>query len=144
MTAKTSPFAKIDEDLKIVSEQNISFDKPINTLDFINGEFVASSKFDVAFMDENFNIKSAFELDPYFSATIDPIIGIIPYMQDKFLTTGSNKSFLRFAKNENADEVLQYADFIKGADKFEGQGKDFRSLGDSYNSAWRNFTMSLV
>ncbi|ARE81100.1 disulfide bond formation protein DsbI [Campylobacter helveticus] len=119
-----APFAKIDENLKITSEQNISFDKPINTLDFIGGEFVASSKFDVAFMDEEFNVKSAFELDPYFSATIDPIIGIIPYMQDKFLLMGSNKSFLRFAKNENADEALQYADFVKGADKFEGQGKD--------------------
>ncbi|TNB57728.1 disulfide bond formation protein DsbI [Campylobacter helveticus] len=119
-----APFAKIDENLKITSEQNISFDKPINTLDFIGDEFVASSKFDVAFMDEEFNVKSAFELDPYFSATIDPIIGIIPYMQDKFLLMGSNKSFLRFAKNENADEALQYADFVKGADKFEGQGKD--------------------
>ncbi len=39
---------------------------------------------------------------------------------------GSNKSFLRFAKNPNADETLQYADFIKGNDKFEGQGE---SLG---------------
>ena len=122
--SQNAPFAKIDENLQITSKQNISFDKPINTLDFIGGEFVASSKFDVAFMDENFNIKSAFELDPYFSATIDPIIGIIPYMQDKFLLMGSNKSFLRFGKNENANEVLQYADFIKGADKFEGQGKD--------------------
>ena len=97
--SQNAPFAKIDENLQITSKQNISFDKPINTLDFIGGEFVASSKFDVAFMDENFNIKSAFELDPYFSATIDPIIGIIPYMQDKFLLMGSNKSFLRFGKN---------------------------------------------
>ncbi len=36
----------------------------------------------------------------------------------------NSRTFLRFAKNPNADEALQYADFIKGNDKFEGQGKD--------------------
>lgn len=119
-----SPFAEIDDELKIIDEQTINFDKAINTLDYINDEFVASSKWDVAFLDNNFSVKEGFELDPYFSATIDPIIGIIPYKENKFLLMGSNKSFLRFAKNPNADEALQYADFIKGNDKFEGQGKD--------------------
>lgn len=119
-----SPFAEIDDELKIINEQTINFDKAINTLDYINDEFVASSKWDVAFLDNNFSTKEGFELDPYFSATIDPIIGIIPYKENKFLLMGSNKSFLRFAKNPNADEALQYADFIKGNDKFEGQGKD--------------------
>ncbi|EAJ9448628.1 disulfide bond formation protein B [Campylobacter coli] len=119
-----SPFAEIDDELKIINEQTINFDKAINTLDYINDEFVASSKWDVAFLDNNFSVKEGFELDPYFSATIDPIIGIIPYKENKFLLMGSNKSFLRFAKNPNADETLQYADFIKGNDKFEGQGKD--------------------
>lgn len=117
-----SPFEKISSELKITSEQIIAYDKPINSLDYINGEFVASSKFDVAFLNDDFSVKDAFELDPYFSATIDPIIGIIPYMQNKFILMGSNKSFLRFDKNPKADEALQYADFIKGADKFEGQG----------------------
>ncbi|ECO7370568.1 disulfide bond formation protein B [Campylobacter coli] len=119
-----SPFAEIDDELKIIDEQTINFDKAINTLDYINDEFIASSKWDVAFLDNNFSTKEGFELDPYFSATIDPIIGIIPYKENKFLLMGSNKSFLRFAKNPNADEALQYADFIKGNDKFEGQGKD--------------------
>ncbi|EAH6860956.1 disulfide bond formation protein B [Campylobacter coli] len=119
-----SPFGEIDDELKIIDEQTINFDKAINTLDYINDEFVASSKWDVAFLDNNFSTKEGFELDPYFSATIDPIIGIIPYKENKFLLMGSNKSFLRFAKNPNADEALQYADFIKGNDKFEGQGKD--------------------
>ncbi|ECP6256873.1 disulfide bond formation protein B [Campylobacter coli] len=119
-----SPFVEIDDELKIIDEQTINFDKAINTLDYINDEFVASSKWDVAFLDNNFNTKEGFELDPYFSATIDPIIGIIPYKENKFLLMGSNKSFLRFAKNPNADEALQYADFVKGNDRFEGQGKD--------------------
>ncbi len=119
-----SPFAEIDDELKIIDEQTINFDKAINTLDYINDEFIASSKWDVAFLDNNFNTKEGFELDPYFSATIDPIIGIIPYKENKFLLMGSNKSFLRFAKNPNADEALQYADFVKGNDRFEGQGKD--------------------
>ncbi|EAK8022682.1 disulfide bond formation protein B [Campylobacter coli] len=119
-----SPFAEIDDELKIINEQTINFDKAINTLDYINDEFVASSKWDVAFLDNNFSTKEGFELDPYFSATIDPIIGIIPYKENKFLLMGSNKSFLRFAKNPNADEALQYADFVKGNDQFEGQGKD--------------------
>lgn len=120
-----SPFAEIDDELKIIDEQTINFDKAINTLDYINDEFVVSSKWDVAFLDNNFSTKEGFELDPYFSATIDPIIGIIPYKENKFLLMGSNKSFLRFAKNPNADEALQYADFVKGNDQFEGQGKDF-------------------
>ncbi|HEB9326729.1 TPA: disulfide bond formation protein B [Campylobacter coli] len=119
-----SPFVEIDDELKIIDEQTINFDKAINTLDYINDEFVASSKWDVAFLDNNFSTKEGFELDPYFSATIDPIIGIIPYKENKFLLMGSNKSFLRFAKNPNADEALQYADFVKGNDRFEGQGKD--------------------
>ncbi|TBR82044.1 disulfide bond formation protein B [Campylobacter novaezeelandiae] len=118
-----SPFSKIDSELKIAKEETIAFDKPINTLDYINNEFVASSKWDVAFLDDSFKIKESFELDPYFSATIDPIIGIIPYMNDKFILMGSNKSFLRFKKNPNADDALQYADFIKGANNFEGQGE---------------------
>ncbi|HEB7569227.1 disulfide bond formation protein B [Campylobacter coli] len=119
-----SPFAEIDDELKIIDEQTINFDKAINTLDYINDEFVVSSKWNVAFLDNNFSTKEGFELDPYFSATIDPIIGIIPYKENKFLLMGSNKSFLRFAKNPNADEALQYADFVKGNDQFEGQGKD--------------------
>lgn len=119
-----APFEKIHQELKITKEHIIAYEKPINSLDYINGEFVASSKFDVAFLDNNFGLKEGFELDPYFSATIDPIIGIIPYMQDKFILMGSNKTFLRFAKNPKADETLQYADFIKGADKFEGQGEN--------------------
>ncbi|HEC2665557.1 TPA: disulfide bond formation protein B, partial [Campylobacter coli] len=86
-----SPFAEIDDEFKIINEQTINFDKAINTLDYINDEFVASSKWDVAFLDNNFSVKEGFELDPYFSATIDPIIGIIPYKENKFLLMGSNK-----------------------------------------------------
>ncbi|WP_291950183.1 disulfide bond formation protein B [Campylobacter sp.] len=119
-----SPFINIDENLKIVNEVKIDLKKPLNTLDYINGEYVASSKYDVYFLDDNFKIKEDFILDPYFSATINPIIGIIPYLNDKYILMGSNKTFLRFNKNTNADDALQYADFIKGADKFEGQGKD--------------------
>ena len=113
----------VDENLSIASKNDISFAKPINSLDFINGEFVASSKWEVFFMDENFKVASDFEIDPYFSATVDPIIGVIPFMGDKYMLMGSNKTLLRFAKNPNADEALQYADFVRGNDKFEGQGK---------------------
>lgn len=113
----------IDENLKIISKNDIDFFAPINTLDFIDGEFVASSKFNVYFMDENFKIKSEFEIDPYFSATIDPIIGVTKPDEKLYVLMGSNKTFLKFAKNDKADEVLQFADFIKGNDKFEGQGE---------------------
>ncbi|MGG7072776.1 disulfide bond formation protein B [Campylobacter sp. 9BO] len=113
----------IDANLSIVSKQDINIAKPLNSLNFINGEYVASSKWEVFFMDENLSQTSDFEIDPYFSATIDPIVGIMPFMQDKFILMGSNKTYLRFAKNANADEALQYADFVRGNDKFEGQGK---------------------
>ncbi|EAU01029.1 disulfide bond formation protein B [Campylobacter curvus] len=112
-----------DKSLTIVSKNEIGIDKPLNSLALINGEFVASSKWQVFFTDENFKVKDELEIDPYFSATIDPIVGVIPFMNDKFILMGSNKTLLRFAKNPNADETLQYADFVKGADKFEGQGK---------------------
>lgn len=119
-----SPFAKIDKSLQIENEITIDFKYPINTLDFIGNEYIVSSKYDVAFLDNDFKVKEEFKLDPYFSATINPIIGIIPYMEDKFILMGSNKTFLRFKKNPNANDALQYADFISGADKFEGQGQE--------------------
>lgn len=118
-----SPFVNVSGELKIVDKKDIdSISKPINSLALINDELVASSKFDVFFMDSDFGVKSEFELDPFFSATIDPIVGVIPY-NGKYLLMGSNKSYLRFNKNEQADEALQFADFIRGNDKFEGQGE---------------------
>ncbi|PSM52753.1 DsbB-related disulfide oxidoreductase [Campylobacter blaseri] len=114
----------IDNFLEITNKEILNFDKPINSIDYIRGEFVISSKWEVFFADSNFKTTRYFQLDPYFSATIDPIIGIVPFMDDKYMLMGSNKTFLRFAKNDNADETLQYADFIKGNDKFEGQGKN--------------------
>ncbi|EAK9946693.1 disulfide bond formation protein B [Campylobacter lari] len=119
-----APFANIDDNLKITGEMKIDLPKAINTLDYINGEYVASSKWEVFFLDDNFSTKADFLLDPYFSATINPIVGIIPYLDNKYILMGSNKSFLRFAQNPNADETLQYADFMRGANNFEGQGKD--------------------
>lgn len=44
----------IDEDLKISSRQDINLSKPINSLEFANSEFIASSKWNVYFMDTNF------------------------------------------------------------------------------------------
>ncbi|TQR32494.1 disulfide bond formation protein B [Campylobacter sp. MIT 99-7217] len=120
--SNNSPLA-ITQEVKIIDQKTIEIDKPLNTLNFINGEFVTSSKWNVYFMDQDFQLKDEFEIDPYFSATIDPIVGIVPFMQDKYILIGSNKTLLRFGKNPNADEALQYADFIKGADKFEGQGQ---------------------
>lgn len=121
--ANDAPLA-ITQSVSVVSSQEIVLDKPLNTLNFIHGEWVASSKHEVFFMDEGFKLKSEFELDPYFSATIDPIVGVIGYLKDKYLLIGSNKTLLRFGKNDNANEALQYADFVRGADKFEGQGEN--------------------
>lgn len=118
-----SPFSKIDKTLKITNEQKIDIPAVLNTLSFINGEYVVSSKYDVYFLDSKFKTLDSFEIDPYFSATINPIVGIIPYLNNKYMLMGSNKTFLRFAKNPNANEHLQYADFIKGANHFEGQGE---------------------
>lgn len=112
----------VDEILKVSNKQELNFEKPINSLSIINAEFVASSKYDVYFMNDNFEIINNFEIYPHFSVSITPIIGVVPFKENKFLLMGSNKSYLRFAKNDNADEVLQYADFVKGNDKFEGQG----------------------
>lgn len=114
----------VDESLKISSSMDINLSKPINSLEFANGEFIASSKWDVYFMDENFNVSRELELDPYYSATIDPIISVNALSENKFILMGSNKSFLKFAKNDKADEVAGYANFLKGADKFEANKED--------------------
>lgn len=117
-----SPFKNIDKQLKITDSSAIGIDKPLNSLNYINGEWVASSKFNIYFLDNDFKQSDYLQIDPYFSATIDPIIGVIPYLEDKFMLMGSNKTLLRFGKNPNANEALQYADFIEGASRFEGQG----------------------
>ncbi|RAX58664.1 disulfide bond formation protein B [Helicobacter monodelphidis] len=117
-----SPFKTIDRSLVLTQTQKIEYPYPINSMRYINGEWVVSSKWIVSFLDNSFAIKGEFEIDPYFSATIDPIIGVIPYMEDKYLLMGSNKTFLRFKKNDEADDALQFAHFVRGYDRFEGQG----------------------
>lgn len=119
-----SPFENIDKNLKVMDTQILPFDQPLNTLNKVDNTLIVSSKFSVYFLDKDFKIEDSFELDPNFSATLTPIVGIVPFMQDKYLLMGSNKTFLRFARNANADSKLQYADFIKGADRFEGRGED--------------------
>lgn len=89
---------------------------------YSNNEYVASSKYDVYFMNQAFKVQDHFRIDPYFFATIDPIVGITPYMEDKFVLMGSNKSFLRFMKNPNANPYVEYADFVEGANHFQAQG----------------------
>ncbi len=42
-------------------------------------------------------------IKPLFSATMDPIIGIIPYKSDKYLLIRTNKN--RFTKNPQANET---------------------------------------
>lgn len=118
-----SPFAHIDRVLHIQSMQELPITQPLNSLAYINGEFVGSSKFEVMFMDSAYRITDSFEIDPFFSATIDPIIGVIPYLNGKYILMGSNKTYLRFGKNDKADEALQFADFVRGGDRFEGQGE---------------------
>lgn len=118
-----SPFKEINSEFKIMDRKELEIKQPLNSLALINDQFVASSKYEVFFMDKDFGIQSDFEIDPYFSATIDPIIGVIPYNGDKYILMGSNKSYLRFGKNPEANEALQFADFIRGNDKFEGQGE---------------------
>ncbi|WP_027326988.1 disulfide bond formation protein B [Helicobacter pametensis] len=118
-----SPFERIDYALKIKDEKVIKIDAPLNTLSEIYGEYIVSSKHHVYFLSLDSQSRDLFELDPYFSSTINPIIGIIPYMSHKYLLMGSNKTYLRFQKNAQANERLQYADFIKGANAFEGQGE---------------------
>lgn len=120
---KNSPFKDTNQTLKIIDEKKLNISQPINTLNFVDNLYIASSKYNVYYLNQNFKTVDEFELDPYFSATIDPIVGIISYAKDKFVLMGSNKTFLKFNKNPKADEVLQYADFIKGANHFEGQGK---------------------
>ncbi|WP_104696841.1 MULTISPECIES: disulfide bond formation protein B [unclassified Helicobacter] len=142
--ANQSPFEKIDRSLKIVDTQVLPFNQPLNTLNSIDNTLIASSKFDVYFLDKDFKVEDSFELDPNFSATINPIVGIVPFMQDKYLLMGSNKTLLRFARNPNADAQLQYADFIKGADRFEGRGENLgRNRLDTVRSKFHH-TLSVA
>lgn len=130
--SNSSPFASIDKALKIIGENKIEISVPLNSLNEIYGEYVASSKNDVFFLDQDLAITDFFRIDPYYSATIDPIVGVVPFLDKHYLLMGSNKTYLRFRKNDKADANLQYAEFLKGADRFEGQGDKGLGRGRFY------------
>ena len=46
-------------------------------------------------------IVDQFEMDPLYSATIDPTVGIIPWNNGKYILMGSNKSFMKFEKERD-------------------------------------------
>lgn len=127
-----SPFVSISRDLKITQEKQIPLSLPLNTLSQIDGEYIVSSKNDVFFLDKEFKTLSSFQIDPYYSATIDPIVGVIPLSNHRYMLMGSNKTYLRFRKNDKADANVQYAEFLSGADKFEGQGDKGLGRGRFY------------
>lgn len=114
-------------DLKIVSEDKINISLPLNTLSLINGEYVVSSKNNVFFLNKDLKIVDEFEMDPLYSATIDPTIGIIPWKDGKYILMGSNKTFMKFQKSvtDNPDKQLigRYSDFVKGEDHFLASGR---------------------
>lgn len=119
--ADKAPLA-VDAKLSAVSSVKLPVEKPLNTLALINGEYVVSSKFDVFYLDSEFKTVNSMEIDPLFSATIDPIVGVMPWKQDKFVLMGSNKTLLRFEKSysENPKDQLigRYSDFIRGEEQF--------------------------
>ena len=99
----------------------------MNSLTFINGEYVISSKNNVFFLTPDLKLVDEFEMDPLYSATIDPTVGLIPWKDGKYLLMGSNKSFLKFEKNVTDDPDKQligrYSDFVKGEDHFLALGR---------------------
>lgn len=140
-----SPFASISSELKIIQTKQIPLSQPLNTLSKIDGEYVVSSKNEVYFLDNDFHMLSSFKIDPYFSATINPIVGVIALPDHRYMLMGSNKTYLRFQKNSNADKNLQYADFIQGADQFEGQGHEGLGRGRFFTiRAKLNHALSLA
>ena len=124
--AKNGPL-ETDGALKIASEQKINILQPLNTLSQINGEYVVSSRNNVWFLNSDLKVVDQFEMDPLFSATIDPIVGIIPWNNGKYILMGSNKSFLRFEKNATKEPDKQligrYSDFVKGGENFLALGR---------------------
>lgn len=120
---KNAPL-NIDKSLKIISKKNIPYAKPINSLSFINNEYVATSKWDIVFMDKDYKSVKSLEIDPYYSATIDPLVGVSLAYDDVYVAMGSNKTFLKFRKNDHADDRLEFANFIKGYDSFEASGSN--------------------
>lgn len=118
---------KTDGELKVVSEQKIGIPLPLNSLTYINGEYVVSSKNNVYFLNPELKIVDQFEMDPLYSATIDPTVGIIPWNNGKYILMGSNKSFMKFEKSLTNDPdkqlVGRYSDFVKGEDHFFSFGR---------------------
>ncbi len=118
---------KTEKALRIVSEEKIGIRQPLNSLTFINGEYVVSSKNNVFFLNPELKIVDQFEMDPLYSATIDPTVGIIPWNNGKYILMGSNKSFMKFEKSVTNDPdkqlVGRYSDFVKGEDHFFSFGR---------------------
>jgi disulfide bond formation protein DsbB len=124
--ADKAPVA-VDQKLEIVSDRAIDIKAPLNTLSLINGEYVVSSKFDVYFLNKDLKTVDEFEFDPYYSATIDPTVGVIPWKDGKFILMGSNKTFLKFKKSvtdkPKAELIGRYSDFVKGEEHFFADGR---------------------
>ncbi len=112
----------VDEQLEINQEIAFPVSTMLNTLALIGDEYVVSSKYKVFYFTKDLKLIEQLEIDPLYSATIDPIVGVMPWQGDKYILMGSNKSLLRYEKsqteNPNSQLIGRYSDFIKGEDKF--------------------------
>lgn len=112
----------VDQKLKVASSVKLPINKPLNSLALINGEYVVSSKYDVFYLNKDLKLVDEFEIDPLYSATIDPIVGVMPWNNGKYVLMGSNKTLLRFEKsrtdNPKAQLIGRYSDFIRGEEHF--------------------------
>lgn len=125
--AKNAPL-NLTGDLRITSEKKINIALPLNSLTLINGEYVVSSKDNVYYLNpETLKVVDEFEMDPLYSATIDPTVNIIPTADGKMILMGSNKTFMKFEKSVTNDPdkqlVGRYSDFVKGEDHFLSSGR---------------------
>lgn len=117
--ASAAPLAVNGELVTTKVREIAGIDAKLNTLQKIRGEYVVTSKYDFWFLGDDLKPVVHAAMDPWFSANVLDIVGVTPLREDAYVLMGTNKSFLKFRKNPEADDVEGWANFTAGRDQVE-------------------------
>ncbi|MBS5492771.1 MAG: disulfide bond formation protein B [Sutterella wadsworthensis] len=120
--AKNAPVA-VNSMLTVANVRPIEgISDKINTVSMINGQYFVGSKYNFWRLDASLKPAVSAAYDPWYSANVLDLVGIVPFKDDAFVLMGSNKSLLRARLNPNADDVKGWGNFTAGRTEVEHVG----------------------